>query len=566
VRRISAAGSGTRVFVFYEEGPLISLDGDAAAESAKTKTYVQSWDGSAWSSPQTFAPVVDALSFDGRIWALSDGGYRVSGDGASWSALQAKPEWKEPFACVLSNRLHVYYPDGNALLETEFDGSSWSAPRAAAEDWNAGADAFWFRSRPEAAVIAGRIHVLRLETAGRNTELIDRAEEDGRLGSKSSLGPASSFRVLEASGAVHLFYAEPAPPKTEGPAAAKPAAKGKSDPTELETEHRVHDGAAWSAPETIVSGPPLALAAARTDDGLWLFGSAYESIHFQVRRAGAWSSPRLVSPGAGAPWTPKTATVSMSFGSPARQWGIVLIVFGGLFLCFGLVVWGASALVEARKPVAVDAAAGRLRCASLLRRAAAQVLDFALLGLVLGVFSLAAFALTGGSRGGSAGERLLWGLTAALAKGALVFGYFLVGEAAWGRTPGKSALGIRVVRTDGSPCAWSAAAIRNVLRVVDGIGFYGVGALVFAFGAAHQRVGDLAAGTLVVRDEAGGTAPAAAAQAAAPDEVAKIADFLRLHRAQYGLEALKKSLLSEGYPESNIDEAVRRLPPETKGG
>lgn len=74
-----------------------------------------------------------------------------------------------------------------------------------------------------------------------------------------------------------------------------------------------------------------------------------------------------------------------------------------------------------------------------------------------------------------------------------------------GRTPGKRMTGLRVVRTGGRPVGFLASATRNVLRVVDILpGFYGL-AIACIFGTKrNQRLGDLAAGTIVVRERSGG--------------------------------------------------------------
>jgi uncharacterized RDD family membrane protein YckC len=74
-----------------------------------------------------------------------------------------------------------------------------------------------------------------------------------------------------------------------------------------------------------------------------------------------------------------------------------------------------------------------------------------------------------------------------------------------GRTPGKRLLGIRVVRYGGAPPGFLAAAVRNLLRLVD-VGILPVGVLLILFTARHQRLGDLAAGTLVVRELRSGVA------------------------------------------------------------
>jgi uncharacterized RDD family membrane protein YckC len=70
-----------------------------------------------------------------------------------------------------------------------------------------------------------------------------------------------------------------------------------------------------------------------------------------------------------------------------------------------------------------------------------------------------------------------------------------------GRTPGKRLNGLRVVRVDGSPVTFFTSAIRNVLRLVDIVpGMYLVGIVTILVTRQNQRLGDVAAGTLVVRE------------------------------------------------------------------
>ena len=79
--------------------------------------------------------------------------------------------------------------------------------------------------------------------------------------------------------------------------------------------------------------------------------------------------------------------------------------------------------------------------------------------------------------------------------------YFVFWEAvSGGRSPGKWLAGLRVIRDTGLPITLRASLIRNLLRVVDSLPVYYVIGLVSMVGSAHgQRLGDLAAGTLVVR-------------------------------------------------------------------
>jgi uncharacterized RDD family membrane protein YckC len=85
---------------------------------------------------------------------------------------------------------------------------------------------------------------------------------------------------------------------------------------------------------------------------------------------------------------------------------------------------------------------------------------------------------------------------------AIFFLYLWLLEASFGATLGKAMVGIRVVQTtERNPLA--ALAIRNLLRVVDGLGFYLVGAVVAGCSRIHRRLGDICAGTVVIEEHFG---------------------------------------------------------------
>ena len=100
----------------------------------------------------------------------------------------------------------------------------------------------------------------------------------------------------------------------------------------------------------------------------------------------------------------------------------------------------------------------------------------------------------------------------------LVFGYDVAFEVlAGGRTPGKRLTGLRVVRNGGRPVDLVSSAIRNVLRLLDFLpGMYGLGMVSVFATRRNQRLGDLAAGTLIVRERLGGRAPEAPASFVPP--------------------------------------------------
>ncbi len=81
--------------------------------------------------------------------------------------------------------------------------------------------------------------------------------------------------------------------------------------------------------------------------------------------------------------------------------------------------------------------------------------------------------------------------------------YWTAAEVFWnGQTPGKHLARIRVVRHDGAPAGFFESAVRNLCRLLDFLPvFYALGLLVMLLDRQHRRVGDLLAGTMLVREE-----------------------------------------------------------------
>ena len=96
-----------------------------------------------------------------------------------------------------------------------------------------------------------------------------------------------------------------------------------------------------------------------------------------------------------------------------------------------------------------------------------------------------------------------WGVALVIFAVFLVhWGYFTLFEAFWnGRTPGKRVARIRVIQRSGRAIGLFESMARNLVRFVDQFPFiYAVGVITMFVTRQHQRLGDLAAGTLVVRD------------------------------------------------------------------
>jgi uncharacterized membrane protein SpoIIM required for sporulation/uncharacterized RDD family membrane protein YckC len=149
--------------------------------------------------------------------------------------------------------------------------------------------------------------------------------------------------------------------------------------------------------------------------------------------------------------------------------------------------------VETPENVVLD-----LEIAGLGSRALAALIDsFILAAWMFAVMLLSRLVGTmtgGGPWLGAATLLILFGST---------FGYF-IGYEGFGRgqTPGKRLIGIRVVQSTGHPITPGAAVVRNLLRIADFFPppSYLLGALFVAFHPQGKRLGDLVAGSIVVRD------------------------------------------------------------------
>ena len=141
--------------------------------------------------------------------------------------------------------------------------------------------------------------------------------------------------------------------------------------------------------------------------------------------------------------------------------------------------------------------------ASLSRRAIAQIVDGLIASVGMLPFIVSSFTNFDSFLAGpnpmmfpammllNMGFAFLWMLI-------LLFAFSL-GESKWGVTPGKWLAGIRVVGADLRPCGFGRALLRNFLKVVDGYFSFLVGILLVTFTKKWQRLGDMAARTIVIR-------------------------------------------------------------------
>jgi uncharacterized RDD family membrane protein YckC len=141
--------------------------------------------------------------------------------------------------------------------------------------------------------------------------------------------------------------------------------------------------------------------------------------------------------------------------------------------------------------------------ASLGDRTLAIILDGLLLAAAYAVVGMLVARRLGGVTGSGfsmEGKPALLAIALTMLVGAV---YYWLFEGLFGATIGKAILGIGVRRVDGGRCGLGRSLVRNLLRVIDALAVYLVGFLVAIFSKSRQRIGDHAAGTVVVACPAG---------------------------------------------------------------
>jgi uncharacterized RDD family membrane protein YckC len=209
-----------------------------------------------------------------------------------------------------------------------------------------------------------------------------------------------------------------------------------------------------------------------------------------------------------------------------------------------------------------------LPLAGLGSRFAAGLVDFALKAAIVVAVVLLAELVAGGTA-------TLIGFLATLFFATVVYDV-LFEVLGGGRTPGKRAVGLRVVDAGGGPVGLRTSAVRNLLRLVEGLPLsYAPAIASILLTRDNQRLGDLAAGTLVVREPRGAAGPSFDAprssaerladwdvSAVTPQELAAVRSFLgRRHDFEPEARRALARRLAEGLA-ARVGGAPPGLPPE----
>ena len=144
---------------------------------------------------------------------------------------------------------------------------------------------------------------------------------------------------------------------------------------------------------------------------------------------------------------------------------------------------------------------------------------------------------------------------------AFLWGYYIFFDLIWnGQSPGKRLTKLRVIRYDGNPISLVESAIRNLIRLIDFLPLiYGLGVVVMFIDRKSRRLGDLAAGTIVIRENHSAYYPAVRQATFAPplpdlpierltaEDIALIESFLKRSPSFSNHAALGDQILQHVY-------------------
>jgi uncharacterized RDD family membrane protein YckC len=191
----------------------------------------------------------------------------------------------------------------------------------------------------------------------------------------------------------------------------------------------------------------------------------------------------------------QTFTSRSPFIKMMTYWTV--FINGGFFLVAALLVFVISLILNRIKLTYWQLKRGRVRFASLFRRYLAYTIDTFVTTLPFGFFG---YSIANNGFPPENPARFV-GMIFSLVVGLVMvkFLYFSLFEGLWGKTPGKWICGIMVLRDNFTRCTVGRAFLRNLLRIADAMFYYFVALVSIGATLKWQRVGDLAAGTVVVR-------------------------------------------------------------------
>lgn len=185
---------------------------------------------------------------------------------------------------------------------------------------------------------------------------------------------------------------------------------------------------------------------------------------------------------------------------PPSFMAIMFIPYLGNIIAPLLLALILTSLIRKHKVTEFESEGQRKPFAPLIKRAFAQIIDAIVVGLpfAIGYATMFSWFINPAKMFTSNMLNIFWLFLGGAGWGILCFFVFSYLEGRYGKTPGKWVLGIQVLGTDLTPCGFGRALIRNILTFVDGFFNFMVGVMIIALHENWQRIGDMAARTVVI--------------------------------------------------------------------
>ena len=447
---------GNRVYLFSRKLDMSTVSFKEKRE-AEEKPYLAVLEGTDLSKPRETPVFVTASGCDGRIVLFNDGGYNTF-DGTRWNEVRTVGIGNFPKGIATAGGLYVMsrFADGLHITRIQ-DDSSINIPLP--EEF--------LRSGPDYAFPSSELvwYQGQLCLFWSTNDSVNWTCWNGTSWTPAVASPFSgAFQVAADEKRLHFIHQEDAGPQPTTLNYYVFENNEWSGPFILPVRHSFND---WSV--FVHQGKPLLLVRR----------SFFQTLY--TIEKGTLANPiRLID----------------TF-HPLRiaERVILIAVFASLApLVF---IFGVSALIGTNKDRGRQQDKEHYEFASLFRRSLAYFID-TMITLVPAALVIAWLI---------AMEEIPWNpfqfmLMVLFTVAWYLFGGFLYHallEGLFGATLGKKICGIRVLKADFTPCGIGAGFLRNLLRIVDSFFYYLVGAVALAGTLKWQRIGDRAAGTVVVR-------------------------------------------------------------------
>ncbi|HEY5594012.1 MAG TPA: RDD family protein [Nitrospiria bacterium] len=456
---LQTAGLGDRLYLF-----LVQIDPSATPWLMKTV------EGGRVRSETEIKPFQSVIAFSDKLWFFSSGVYRVF-DGTEWQRYDAPWVGDDPVAAAAPAQLWLLSRVGKDYSLTSYLNNVWDRPLPVKMDSNDRERLCAERCPSSLFVFKGKLYHFWLKDG----TLYQWTFDGEHFSPVESLGRMSHFEAMADPNRLLIWYF--------------PAAVATAQ-TATGIGVRIFDGNAWREAEGMK--PPSPVGPPEISPVLFqgrphLVINTGVQIMDQVWEEGGHARSTILAGGDLGP-------------SVIRYQAVVILL---MFVTAAAAAAVLSAVLDRWKP----ARAGReeassdssVRYASLWRRFAAKAVDTAIVLVPIGAIVWSRLNPADLIFPGSLAHFLAAGGRGWMIAPLLLFTYHSLAEGFWGQTYGKRLCRIAVVDRSLQPCTLLQSVIRNLLRLADGIGLYGVGFVSISATDRWQRLGDLAGQTVVIQ-------------------------------------------------------------------